>query len=605
MPGRTPGQFSFYRGPISNTKPNGLLDMPKLIGLIKSQKYLSITQKLRAEPDKGVRESIKRGLDYITPAGVFQARKNDKLLTPSGLACLDLDHLPASEIGATQSQLRQNHFCHALFVSPSGSGLKVFFKIPATLDADRYKTFYRSFAATLGVRVDEGACDIARACFLCHDPEPFFNPDSRPWEKAEGFQEITTPRDETRSGVEFRKILRLMKEGLSDEQIRARAKGERWGKWNEDSLHYQNRTLKTARDSLRQNPPREPEQFSISSLPEALKDLKPRQWLVKGLLPAEGIICLAAPPKCYKSILAFHLALCAATGRRLLNHFELEKTCRVLIIQEENSVDMLEKFSLLVNGMNLNSDEVSCLNGIKLSMNNFFVLDSPEQISVERLRKLISESQPDIVVYDSVVRMMSGEENSAKDVRKVFRTLKKISGQKPLLHFLIHHTNKARRQEDLQVRGSGDFLAMSDVVIQLYSKPLYGGWVFAAVPYNRAAPGNKDFKFKVWAEGPGGKPTTDISRIKNIKLGEFSEVEDACKNQNEQLVWNWLSTNGQEWFSVGQVWEAREWGFEKRTMTNILQRFVSRGKLQTRGELRTLEYRLRQESLSEVETWEF
>lgn len=74
-----------------------------------------------------------------------------------------------------------------LFRSPSGQGLKLFFRLaePVT-DAAQYADAYRAFArhvadeARLNGSIDLRTCDVTRACFLAHDPEAFFRPDALP-----------------------------------------------------------------------------------------------------------------------------------------------------------------------------------------------------------------------------------------------------------------------------------------------------------------------------------------------------------------------------------------------------------------------------------------
>ena len=69
------------------------------------------------------------------------------------------------------------------FVSPSGDGLKVMFKLnEKCYDAGLYKTFYQTFLAkyskAFGLQqvVDSKTCDVARACFLSVDDNAYFNP---------------------------------------------------------------------------------------------------------------------------------------------------------------------------------------------------------------------------------------------------------------------------------------------------------------------------------------------------------------------------------------------------------------------------------------------
>lgn len=69
------------------------------------------------------------------------------------------------------------------FVSPSGTGFKVVFKLNSPCySLDKYKEFYRNFSRVFAEQVhlagsiDMKTCDATRACFLGHDPSAYFNP---------------------------------------------------------------------------------------------------------------------------------------------------------------------------------------------------------------------------------------------------------------------------------------------------------------------------------------------------------------------------------------------------------------------------------------------
>lgn len=75
------------------------------------------------------------------------------------------------------------------FVSPSGTGFKVVFKLNTPCySLEKYKDFYRNFSRAFAEQVqlsgsiDMKTCDATRACFLGHDPKAHFNPNAEPLE---------------------------------------------------------------------------------------------------------------------------------------------------------------------------------------------------------------------------------------------------------------------------------------------------------------------------------------------------------------------------------------------------------------------------------------
>jgi hypothetical protein len=71
------------------------------------------------------------------------------------------------------------------FVSPSGTGFKVVFKLNTPCHSlEKYKEFYRNFSRVFAEQVhlagsiDMKTCDATRACFLGHDPNAYFHPNA-------------------------------------------------------------------------------------------------------------------------------------------------------------------------------------------------------------------------------------------------------------------------------------------------------------------------------------------------------------------------------------------------------------------------------------------
>ena len=339
--------------------------------------------------------------------------------------------------------------------------------------------------------------------------------------------------------------------------------------------------------------------FPTLDLITALKDRKPKEWIIKGLFPKKGILYLAGAPKTYKSTVAFYTALCLATSR---DWFDNEKYAiqggkkKVLIIQEENDEDMLEKFSLLAKGMDLSEEEALDCSNIFVSLCNHITIDSwgySQEMAVERLKAKIEELQPDVVIFDSTVRMMEGDENSATDVRKIETTLKALMKDRELLCILLHHLTKKKEG----MRGSGDFVAQADTVIVLNSNPSYNGKVFADIPYNRGAPPNfNQFSFRVYSIGEDGKRLTgeelDIDKIVAMRVGDFSTERSGSKDLQE--VWTWITeTNKRKPFHYCDIKPGLENGlfqFKERKLKSILAQFVEEGKLNHVGWAKTAKY---------------
>jgi hypothetical protein len=171
--------FSFFKAPITNTKPHKAVSLLQIYNAIKGDYYKDRTQKLRAISDAGQARKYKAAnFDYCTFSGVFTSRNDKNLVQHSGLLAVDFDHLPNLET-VRQALLADDYFdTQLLFVSTSGDGLKWIISIDTSQAT--HGNFFAAVAnyiiQTYGIEVDKSGRDISRACFLPHDPQVFINP---------------------------------------------------------------------------------------------------------------------------------------------------------------------------------------------------------------------------------------------------------------------------------------------------------------------------------------------------------------------------------------------------------------------------------------------
>jgi len=184
--------FSFFKSPITNTKPHKTVNLLQIYNAIKGDYYKERTEKLHAISNvRQARKFKAANFDYCTFSGTFTTRNDKALITHSGLLCIDFDHLnPLNNLEILFNNLLQDEYfdTQLLFRSPSGDGLKWIIQIPTTLSAldnlDNLKTFHHAqyftaianyISQTYGVAVDKSGRDISRACFLPHDPNAYIN----------------------------------------------------------------------------------------------------------------------------------------------------------------------------------------------------------------------------------------------------------------------------------------------------------------------------------------------------------------------------------------------------------------------------------------------
>jgi hypothetical protein len=171
--------FSFFKAPISNTKPHKAVSLLQIYNAIKGNYYQKRTQKLRAISDVAQARKFKAAnFDYCTFSGIFESRNDKALIKHSGLLCVDFDHL--QNLNDLKSHLLADEYfdTQLLFRSPSGDGLKwiIFVDTTTTTHGDYFVAVANYILQTYGVEVDKSGRDISRACFLPHDLQAFINP---------------------------------------------------------------------------------------------------------------------------------------------------------------------------------------------------------------------------------------------------------------------------------------------------------------------------------------------------------------------------------------------------------------------------------------------
>ena len=194
----------------------------------KQAEILSVSDKAR------YKEFKEKHFPAVTFGGTFSYRNTASLVEHSGLLVLDFDNV---DIGVAMYELvirPETLFC---FRSPSGTGVKPVVKVRPTPQnakdhADAWKYAAAAFA-DIG-KADESGIDIARLCFLAHDPQAYTNLNSVPIE----WESIPTPTPKpytkTHSGISDR-----------DLKILEHFSGERYEDWLAVgmALHSSNGTL--------------------------------------------------------------------------------------------------------------------------------------------------------------------------------------------------------------------------------------------------------------------------------------------------------------------------------------------------------------------------
>ena len=184
-------KITVYKAPITNTTPDREITVKDVYMHIIDEALKSTTDEYRkkvakARLDPKKKDEAKRfkltKFDCATFAGTFSKRQANHLTAPSGLMCLDLDHVAQpDEVAMVRQKIYEllGESIALMFTSPSGDGIKVV----VTIDLSKadFQTWFVAYSnyleAKLGLKTDPQCKDVSRACFLPYDANCYIHPD--------------------------------------------------------------------------------------------------------------------------------------------------------------------------------------------------------------------------------------------------------------------------------------------------------------------------------------------------------------------------------------------------------------------------------------------
>lgn len=173
--------FSFFKAPITNKFSSKNTDIQELYELIKGDSFISQTMRLRSSTTKeDAKQRKSSDFDFVTFSGVFSERNSRCLVTRSIYICIDLDHIGDKDAILEIQILILDKLRPALmFISPSGDGLKVVYRID--VDSGTHLQYFKAlqvyFKEVIGFEIDPSGSDICRVCFIPYDPDAYYDKD--------------------------------------------------------------------------------------------------------------------------------------------------------------------------------------------------------------------------------------------------------------------------------------------------------------------------------------------------------------------------------------------------------------------------------------------
>jgi KaiC/GvpD/RAD55 family RecA-like ATPase len=207
--------------------------------------------------------------------------------------------------------------------------------------------------------------------------------------------------------------------------------------------------------------------FTVVTLATLISgDEIPIIWTVDQLLAHESVGILAGPAGYGKSWMLIDLAVEIARGGLWMNKF-ITTQGKVVYIDEESSRALLQRrLNKLLRGKNLPKESLE----VHFVIGQSFCLS--DEASVNKLRELLKEISPSLVIIDSLIRVHRAEENSAKEMAKVFAVVKTLVRDFKCSFLIADHQRKMTQFVEGQnlLRGSTEKSAFTDSLFTLKKK---------------------------------------------------------------------------------------------------------------------------------------
>jgi hypothetical protein len=184
------------------------------------------------------------------------------------------------------------------------------------------------------------------------------------------------------------------------------------------------------------------------------KNIPELEWLIQDMVTKRGVTFIAGDTGAYKSGLALHMAMSVASDGVFLKYKVIPKL-RVLYVDEEMGLSTIKTRMLQIKHGQTTEKQLDEL--FFASFNNL-KLDS----DMYGFEQLIIQTRPNLIILDSLVRFMTGDENSATDAKKCFDTIKYYVKKYGVSFVILHHMRKNGGNGKNDMRGSSDFSAFAD-----------------------------------------------------------------------------------------------------------------------------------------------
>lgn len=185
-----------------------------------------------------------------------------------------------------------------------------------------------------------------------------------------------------------------------------------------------------------------------------------QEYLIDRLIPESSITILSGTSGSYKTYTLLQMAISVASNTQLFEQFNTRQT-GVLIVDEENGERLMQKRLLQLNA---DSD-----------LPIYFTPKTGFKLEEEMINSLISQCKSHnigLVIIDSLVRVHNADENSSREMAKVYEKVRRFT-QEGIAVLITHHNRKQGAfsgNAGAEMRGTSENLAAVDCHIGVVAR---------------------------------------------------------------------------------------------------------------------------------------